>query len=274
MAADAPVAQTPAALRDLAVDIAHEAGRLLRGFAVDRAGGADLQIGAKSSLTDPVSEADRASERLIAERLAVARPYDGMLGEEDQAAREGSSGLTWVVDPLDGTVNFLYGLPMWAVSIAVVDSVGSVAGAVYDPSRDEVFHAARGLGAHVDDRPIRCTGVDELGQTLVATGFAYDPDVRADQGRFAAQLLGVVRDLRRGGSAALDLCWVGAGRLDAYIEYGLQPWDWAAGRLIVDEAGGVVSEHQATFGGRSHTGVCAGGRAAHDRLVAWLEARP
>ena len=274
MAADAPVAHEPDALRDLAIDVAREAGHLLRGYAVGRAGGVDLHIGAKSSRTDPVSEADRAAERLIAERLAVARPHDGLLGEEDQAARQGSSGLTWVVDPLDGTVNFLYGLPMWSVSIAVVDAAGSLAGAVYDPSHDEVFHAARGLGAGMNDRPIRCTDVDELGHTLVATGFSYDADVRADQGRFAAELLAVVRDLRRGGSAALDLCWVGAGRLDAYIEYGLQPWDWAAGRLIVAEAGGVVSEHQATLGGRSHTGVCAAGRAAHDRLVAWLEARP
>lgn len=273
MAVEARAGHDPDELRHLAVDVARDAGRLLQGYASDRAGGADLQVGAKTSLTDPVSEADRASERLIAERLAAARPDDGLLGEEDQAARQGSSGLTWVVDPLDGTVNFLYGLPMWTVSIAVVDAAGSLAGAVYDPSHDEVFHAARGAGARVDDRSIRCTDVDDLGQTLVATGFAYEASVRADQGRFVAELLPVVRDVRRGGSAALDLCWVAAGRFDAYIEYGLQPWDWAAGRLIVGEAGGVVSEHEGFFAGRGLTGVCAAGPAAHDRLVAWLEAR-
>ncbi|MFP4634369.1 MAG: inositol monophosphatase family protein [Nitriliruptoraceae bacterium] len=268
----APTPDEPAQLRELAVEIAREAGQLLRGFATERAGGGDIDVGSKSSQTDPVSEADRASERLIASRLGVARPDDGLLGEEDQASRESGSGLTWVVDPLDGTVNFLYGIPIWAVSIAVVDSSGPLAGAVYDPSRDEMFHAARGFGARLGDTPLACSAVSDLSQALVATGFAYDAAVRVAQGRLVADLLGRVRDVRRAGSAALDLCWLAAARLDAYVEFGLQSWDWAAGSLVVTEAGGRSSEHRATLGGRSLPGLCAGGPVAHDHLVEWLEA--
>ncbi len=260
-------------LRSLAVEVAIEAGTLLQGFAHDRAEGRDIDVSSKSSSTDPVSEADRAAERLIAERLFSARPDDGMLGEEDQAERTGSSGLTWIVDPLDGTVNFLYGLSAWSVSIAVVDADGPIAGAVHHPAMGETFHAARGRGAKLDDRSLVCSHVAEPTDTLVATGFAYDRAVRADQARMAVGLLEQVRDLRRAGSAALDLCWVAAGRHDAYLEFGLKVWDWAAGRLLVTEAGGVVSEHHRQLGGQERPGLVAGGRAAHDHLVNWLEDR-
>ncbi len=262
-----------AGLRSLAVEVAIEAGTLLQGFARDLAEGRDIDVSSKSTSTDPVSEADRAAERLIAERLLAARPDDGMLGEEDQAGRTGSSGLTWVVDPLDGTVNFLYGLPAWSVSIAAVDADGPIAGAVHHPPMEEIFHAARGAGAKLGDRSLACSQVADLSDTLVATGFAYDRAVRSDQARMAVGLLQQVRDLRRAGSAALDLAWVAAGRHDAYLEFGLNVWDWAAGRLLITEAGGVVSEHRRSLGGQERPGLVAGGRAAHDHLVDWLEDR-
>jgi myo-inositol-1(or 4)-monophosphatase len=256
------------ALRELAVRLAEEAGGLLASFAGRRS---ELVVDTKTSVTDPVSEADRASERLIAEQLLAARPDDGLLGEEDQASRAGTSGLRWVVDPLDGTVNFLYGIPAWCVSVAVEDDEGPLAGAVHHPGRGETFHAARGAGAACGRDTLAVTGTADLQHSLVATGFAYDRDVRADQAVDAGVLLGDVRDIRRCGAAALDLAWTAAGRLDAYVEFGLQPWDWAAGRLLVTEAGGRVSEHERMLGGQRRTGIVAGGRAAHDHLVAWLD---
>lgn len=256
---------SPASLRDLATDIAAEAGTLLRSYA----GRTSLGVETKTSATDPVSEADHASEHLITERIVAARPDDAILGEEG-IDRRGTSGLRWVVDPLDGTVNFLYGYPHWCVSIAVEDEAGPVAGVVFDPSRGELFSAARGAGATVGEVSLGVSDVPDLARSLVATGFAYDADVRADQGEMAAGLLRVARDLRRGGSAALDLAWVAAGRVDVYVEHGLNPWDWAAGMLLVEEAGGVVSRTSRGLGGRPRDGIVAGGRAAHDAVVGWL----
>ena len=261
------------ALRELAVDTARAAGAALRTFATRHAAGDDLGFVTKSTLTDPVSEADKASERLIAERLADVRPDDGLLGEEGQAERRGTSGLRWVVDPLDGTVNFQYGIPTWCVSIACEDAAGSVVGVVHDPNRDETFVAVRGRGAACNDRPLGVTEVATLEQTLVTTGFAYAVATRRDWAADVADLLGHVRDLRRGGSAALDLAWTAAGRADAYLEFGLSPWDWAAGRLLITEAGGVVSRPERHLGGEVRTGVLAGGRTAHDALAAWLAGR-
>lgn len=258
------------ALRELAVRLAEEAGELLTVFARRRP---ELTIDTKASATDPVSEADRAAERLISQQLERARPDDGLLGEEDQASRRGTSGLRWVVDPLDGTVNFLYGLPVWCVSVAVEDEHGPLAGAVHHPGRGETFHAARDAGAACGRDRLQVTPVTELGQTLVATGFSYDPGVRAEQARDAASLLGEVRDVRRCGAAALDLAWTAAGRVDAYLEFGLQPWDWAAGRLLVVEAGGAVTERRRVLGRRELPGVVAGGPTAHDHLVRWLDHR-
>lgn len=249
----------------LAVSVAEEAGALLLDFQRQR-----LTIETKTSDTDPVSEADRASEQLVVDRLTAARPDDGILGEEAAGDRGGTTGLRWVIDPLDGTVNYLYGIPQWCVSIAAEDGEGPLVGVVHDPSRGETFAAQRGAGAHLGERRLAVNEVADLGRTLLATGFAYDPAVRADQGADAASLLRHVRDLRRAGAAALDLAWVAAGRLDAYLEFGLQPWDWSAGRLLVEEAGGVVSLHQRRLGGQERQGLLAAGRTAHEALAAWL----
>jgi myo-inositol-1(or 4)-monophosphatase len=262
-----------AALAELAIEVAQEAGALLTGFAAQRRAGGDLAVGVKSSVTDPVSEADRAAERLIAARLASARPDDGLLGEEDQDPRQGSSGVRWIVDPLDGTVNFLYGRSAWCVSIACEDVDGPLVGVVHHPALGETFHAVRGGGAHLDGLELAVTQVDDLGRSLVATGFAYDADVRVDQGHDLADLLPRVRDVRRDGAAALDLAWCAAGRVDAYVEFGLAPWDWAAGALLVEEAGGRCSRHRRRLGGRWLPGVLAGGPAAHDGIASWLAGR-
>ncbi|MFA9428980.1 inositol monophosphatase family protein [Egicoccus sp. AB-alg2] len=261
-------------LRDLAVDTACEAGAALAGFASRHAAGDDLGFATKTTVSDPVSEADRAAERLIADRLAQARPDDGLLGEEGQAQRRGTTGLRWVVDPLDGTVNFLYGIPAWCVSIACEDDDGSLVGVVHDPTREETFVAVRGGGAVRDGAPLAVTDAATLDRTLVATGYAYAADTRRDWAEDVAELLGTVRDVRRVGAAALDLAWTAAGRFDAYLEFGLAPWDWAAGRLLVTEAGGVVSRPTRRLGGEPRVGVLAGGRAAHDGLAAWLGGRP
>jgi myo-inositol-1(or 4)-monophosphatase len=262
-----------ARLRDLAVDTARAAGDVLLRFAGQHADGDDLGFTTKSTVNDPVSEADRASERLIAQRLAAACPDDGLLGEEGQAERRGTSGRRWVVDPLDGTVNFQYGIPTWCVSIACEDDAGSIVGVVHDPSRDEIFVASRGGGATCNDRPLQVTDVDALDRTLVASGFAYAQPTRRDWAVDVADLLANVRDLRRGGAAALDLAWTAAGRFDAYLEFGLSAWDWAAGRLLVTEAGGEVSTPRRTLGGEDRPGVLAGGRGAHDALAGWLATR-
>ena len=176
------------------------------------------------------------------------RPDDAVVGEEGASAG-GRSGRRWVVDPLDGTVNFLYGFPAWCVSVAVEDAHGSLAGVVHDPVRGETFAAARGDGAYLTassaqpaGEAIRVRHCERLDQAMVATGFSYDRERRARQAEIVRELLPRVRDIRRAGAAALDLAWLAAGRIDAYYECGLNPWDWAAGRLLVTEAGGEVAE--------------------------------
>jgi myo-inositol-1(or 4)-monophosphatase len=219
-------------LRELAEAVAREAGHHLR----DAYAGPRVNVTAKSSPTDLVSEADHAAERLISERLAAARPGDGFLGEEGGDVA-GTSGLRWVVDPLDGTINFLFGIPQWAVSIACEDAEGTVAGAIYDPMRDELWSAERDGPARLDGRPVRSPGRSDLATAMVATGFGYDAEVRRYQAEVVARLLPEVRDIRRLGSAALDLAWTAAGRYDAYYERGLNRWDLAAGVLICERAG-------------------------------------
>jgi myo-inositol-1(or 4)-monophosphatase len=199
-------------------------------------------VRAKSSPTDPVTVVDTETERLLRERLAELRPGDVVVGEEEGGAADTRGGRpTWVLDPIDGTVNFLYGIEAYAVSVGVqVDGV-SVAGAVANVSTGEVFSAARGHGANVRrdgvSIPLRCNAVTELSMALVGTGFAYDRDRRVAQAESLARLMPEVRDVRRIGSCALDLCMVAAGRLDAYYEDGVHVWDWSAGALIAEEAG-------------------------------------
>jgi myo-inositol-1(or 4)-monophosphatase len=232
----APPPPDPAALVALAGDVAAAAVDLLLGG--EAHGRATAQ--SKSTATDMVSEIDRAAERLIVERLLGARPDDGVVGEEG-AARAGSSGLRWVIDPLDGTTNYLYGLPGWGVSIAAEDADGVVAGVVVDAVRGEVYTATRGGGAFRDGRAIACSDVTDLGTALVGTGFAYASERRRAQGVVIAGLLPRVRDIRRFGAAAVDLCLVACGRLDAYFERGLAWWDLAAGGLVATEAGAVLA---------------------------------
>ena len=237
------------ALLALAVDLARRAGAL----ALSMHSGLDGHD-TKSTPTDVVTEADRACEALLVEGITAARPDDGLLGEEG-ASREGTSGVRWVVDPIDGTVNYLYGIPQWCVSIGVeVDGVTEV-GAVYDAPKDELFTAVRGGGAFLDGTPLRCSDATDLSQTMVATGFSYDVRRREAQAEQLTSILPVVRDIRRLGSGALDLCGVAAGRLDAYFEQGLNPWDMSAGLLVASEAG-------------ARTGDLRGGRATQEMVVA------
>jgi myo-inositol-1(or 4)-monophosphatase len=236
-----------AQLLAVAVEAATGAGALL---AERVRHGAEHQVTAKSTPTDLVSEADLVSERTIRELLAGRRPHDGFVGEEGDHI-EGTSGLSWVVDPLDGTVNFLFGIPQWCVSVAVRDAEGTVAGAVYDPNRDELFSATRdgpatlaGPRGEIELEAGASEGsrARELATAMLATGLAYDADVRAAQGRVLARLVGQVRDIRRFGSAALDLTWTAAGRYDAYFERTVKPWDIAAGALICERVGLRVLE--------------------------------
>jgi len=226
----------PDQLLALATEVAHEAGARLR-----EAFGRALEISAKSTPTDLVSEADVSTERLIRARLEAARPGDAIMGEEGDD-RAGTSGLRWVVDPLDGTVNFLFGIPQWCVSIACEDADGALAGVVFDPMRAETWAATRAGAATLDGAPLAPARRTELATALVATGFGYDAAVRESQARVAARLLPRVRDLRRLGAAALDLAWTAGGRYDAYYERGIKHWDVAAGALICQRAGLSVRE--------------------------------
>ena len=220
-------------LLDLARTVALEAAALVR---AERRDGVAV-AGTKSSPVDIVTEVDTAAEALIRDRLMSARPGDGFLGEEGGATTTSTTGITWVVDPIDGTVNFLYGIPQYSVSIAASLDGQVVAGVVVNVSTGEVFATTHGGGATCDGKPLRVRDVVPLSQRLVITGFSYSAEVRARQAVAVAELLGVVRDIRRLGSAALDLCAIGAGRADAYVEEGLNPWDLAAGGLVATESG-------------------------------------
>jgi myo-inositol-1(or 4)-monophosphatase len=220
-------------LLSLAERVAREAGAQLR----EAFSAAAVDIQTKSTPTDLVSAADLAAERLIREHLLRERPDDGMLGEEGSDS-PGTSGLRWIVDPLDGTTNFLFGIPQWCVSIAVEDESGTLAGLVFDPMRDEVWAAVRGEPPTLDGTPLRRPERSGgLATALVATGFGYEADVRAVQAAGVSRLLPRVRDIRRLGSAALDLAWTAAGRYDAFYERGIKLWDIAAGELICQSAG-------------------------------------
>ncbi|WP_093798617.1 inositol monophosphatase family protein [Streptomyces sp. Wb2n-11] len=222
-------------LLELALEAARRAGELLRDGRP-----ADLGVAAtKSSPIDVVTEMDIAAEKLITGFLAEHRPDDGILGEEG-ASSEGTSGVRWVIDPLDGTVNYLYGLPTWAVSIAAERDSETLVGVVEAPMRRETYHAVLGGGAYANGTALRVRPAPPLDQALVSTGFNYVATVRSHQADIAQQLIPRLRDIRRGGSAAIDLSDVAAGRLDGYYERGLSPWDLAAGDLIAREAGALT----------------------------------
>ncbi len=222
------------ALLDLARRAAVAAGDLL----LDRFGGPVRGLGTKSSPTDLVSDADRNAETLILSLLERERPGDAVLAEEEGPLA--GEGLRWVVDPLDGTVNYLFGIPQWCVSVACEDQEGTLVAVVHDPLRGETMTAVRGRGATLGERALEVRPGVLLGQAMVATGFSYRAEVRARQAELLEAILPEVRDIRRAGSAALDLAWLAAGRLDGYYEHGLNAWDWAAGGLLVREAGGVT----------------------------------
>ncbi len=241
----------PAELRSVAQRLAAEAAEFVRRRRDEVFSGEPQResmrdaVRAKSTPTDPVTVVDTETERLLRDRLAQLRPGEHVLGEEGGGRSDESTGRpTWVVDPIDGTVNFVYGLPAYAVSVAVQVDGQSVAGAVANVADGAVYSAARGHGAHVRRGaatvPLRASRVDDLSMSLVGTGFSYDPHLRRRQAGVLAALLPQIRDIRRLGSAALDLCLVAAGQLDAYFEDNLNAWDWAAGALIAAEAGARV----------------------------------
>ncbi|ADB32825.1 inositol monophosphatase [Kribbella flavida DSM 17836] len=226
---------TPQELLKLAVTVATEAAELI----VERRRGTITVADTKSTATDIVTAVDRESEELIRARVLQARPDDSFLGEEGDDIF-GSSGVRWVVDPIDGTVNYLYDIPTYAVSIAVEQDGRTVAGVVVDAPKGEVFTATLGGGAFLDGKPIRVSECTDLDRALVGTGFGYDPARRQVQAGVVEQLITQVRDIRRIGVGAIDLCYVGCGRLDAVYERGLNPWDYGAGALVAAEAGARV----------------------------------
>jgi len=242
---EVPTGVDPVELEQIACEVARAAGRL-----ITEERPRDLGVSAKSTRTDVVTEMDQASQELLITLLGQRRPQDAVVGEEEGAA-VGTSGVTWVLDPIDGTVNYLYDIPAYAVSVAaVVGDQGveggwrSIAGAVLNPVTGELFHAHAGGGARLTTasgtEALAATGASDLGLALVGTGFGYDAQVRSRQARVLLELLPQVRDIRRAGSAALDLCAVACGRLDGYYESGLNAWDRAAGELVAREAGAVV----------------------------------
>jgi myo-inositol-1(or 4)-monophosphatase len=248
--------------------IAEEAARAAGGLLLERFGegrSASGEITSKSTSTDLVSESDLAAEATIRAILESRRPDDAIMGEEGDD-KPGTTGLRWIVDPLDGTINFLFGIPIWCVSVACE----GVAGVVFDPNRDELFAtpAVAGGSPTCNGEPIGASLRDELGRTLLATGFGYDSEVRRSQAAVVARILPVVRDIRRAGSAALDLAWCAAGRLDAYYEYGVKPWDVAAGRLLCTAAG--LEVHDLPGGDGLPPGIMTAPPATAAELLALL----
>ena len=215
-----------------------------------------LTVDTKSSNTDMVTAMDRWCEARLIERISALRPDDGFVGEESEP-RDGSSGVRWIIDPIDGTTNYLYDVPGFSVSVACEVDDEMVMGVVVDPVRSEVFSAVRGDGAHRNGTPIRCSTKDELATALIGTGFSYQAERRAAQAAVLTTVLPEVRDIRRMGGAALDLCAVACGRLDGYYEKGLAWWDVAAGGLIATEAGARLTDLTGPVG-QGETAVCAG----------------
>ena len=242
----------------LAIEVSHEAANLL----LQRP--SNFDINQKSSAVDFATQMDHASEKLIVERLLAARPDDGIIGEEG-ASRPSTSGITWVIDPLDGTVNYFYDLPGWNVSIAAKDKDGVVVGVVNAPTINSLWSATRGGGAKRNGAPIRCKDPITLDRALLGTGFSYSLEKRVGQAEFVRSLIPRVRDIRRGGAAAVDLCHVASGAYDGYFEMDLNEWDLAAGGLIATEAGAIVTGRNGGVAGKEM--VIAAGPALHGVLV-------
>jgi myo-inositol-1(or 4)-monophosphatase len=253
----------PDLLRQLAVELAVGAGDIIRARH-----GHQLDVLTKSTPTDMVTAVDREVEAWLSAQIAERRPEDAILGEEGPGLG-GTSGVRWLLDPIDGTVNFVLGLPEYAVSVAAEVDGRVVAGCVHSPSTGEVFHAMRGGGAYLGDSRLPGPRDVPLGRAVIGTGFGYDAGRRAAQGRVVAALLPRIADIRRIGSASLDLCAVAAGRLDGYFEVGLHPWDWSAGVLIAEEAGCRASGLRGREVGAGVTAVAGAGLA--EEFFALLE---
>jgi myo-inositol-1(or 4)-monophosphatase len=245
-------------LLGLALEIAQRAGELLMQRPLT------FEVTSKSVAIDIATQMDHDSERLIVNSLLAARPDDGIIGEEG-SARDTSSGITWVIDPVDGTVNYLYGLPGWSVSIAAKDDDGILVGVVHAPTIGSTWTATRGGGAFFNGNSIRCNEPVSLDRALIGTGFVYDVSMRAHQGKVVSNLLPLVRDIRRMGSAAVDICNVAMGAYDGYFEIGLKEWDLAAAHLIACESGALISTDAGDL-------TCCAGPSLYPVLVQVLEA--
>lgn len=250
----------PDDLLELAARLAREAGT----SALAGRRSAVLEQQTKSSTTDLVTQHDHAAEALIVERLLIDRPRDAIVGEEG-ATLDGSSGYAWFIDPIDGTTNFVYDLPLWSTSVAVAYDGATIAGAVYVPVADELFAARLGGGATLNGTLIRCSDETDLSLALVATGFSYQPALRTEQATTIARLIAEIRDVRRSGSAAVDLCWAAAGRVDAYFEAHLNSWDAAAGELIARESGCITTDFDG--GPADPSNIVAASPGIHTALI-------
>jgi myo-inositol-1(or 4)-monophosphatase len=248
-----------AELLELARKVGHDAGALL----MERPPA--FEIESKSTAIDIATQMDKKAEKFIMESLLAARPDDGIIGEEGSSV-ESKSGITWVVDPLDGTVNYFYGLPGWNVSIAAKDKDGSVVGVVTAPTINSTWWATRGGGAFYNGHQIHCNDPIAIDRALIATGFQYDVAHRTTQMTDLAKLVPLVRDLRRNGAAAVDLCHVAMGALDGYYEAGLKEWDWAAGGLVATEAGARFVQ----YGQEPLRTTLAAGPTLHGHLASLL----
>ena len=224
-----------------------------------------FEIESKSTAIDIATQMDKKAEKFIMESLLAARPDDGIIGEEGSSV-ESKSGITWVIDPLDGNVNYFYGLPGWNVSIAAKDKDGSVVGVVTAPTINSTWWATRGGGAFYNGHQIHCNDPIALDRSLIATGFQYDVSHRISQLEDFSKLVPIVRDLRRNGAAAVDLCHVAMGALDGYYEAGLKEWDWAAGALVATEAGATFKH----YGQGPMRISMAAGPSLHSQLEAHL----
>jgi len=259
----------PAGARDLAIATARDAGAILR----EKLGKVTIEF---KGTVDLVTEADRASETLVERRISSAFPEHRLVGEEGIARDPGSgadASFAWIVDPLDGTTNFAHGYPHFAVSIALAFERTVLLGVIYDPMRDELFVAERGRGATLNGRPLRVTSTDDLIRALLSTGFSYDLSERAGQLEIWNDLQGRTQGIRRDGAAALNLAYVAAGRLDGFWERPLQPWDMAAGALLVEEAGGLVTDYAGGAFTPFGEGVVAGNSAIHRAMLDAILAR-